>query len=166
MPSESDRGYLSAESRHRFTLVAGVLGVVFFMAQFVLPMLVMLLFMMPMMIGHVFKDIDLDQAAVLHDELWVIERTIKTNWRKPESSETTLALARVRLADLADSGPALALEGISADSDPALLSVGDRLWLIGSDTVAYFANGSLTRLPGVKRPDRSSRPFAHEGQPA
>lgn len=164
--SEPDRGYLSDESRHRFTLVAGVLGVVFFIAQFALPMLVMFLIMMPMMIGHAFKDIDLDQAAVLHDELWVLERTIKTNWRKPESSNTTLALAHVRLADLADSGPAPALEGISADSDPALLAVGDRLWLIGSDTVGYYANGSLVRLPGVKRPERSSRPFAYEGQPA
>ena len=34
--TESARGYLSLESKQRFTIVAGVLGALFFLAQFVL----------------------------------------------------------------------------------------------------------------------------------
>jgi len=37
------------ESKRRFTLVAGILGAVFFLAQFLLPMLVMFLVMFPML---------------------------------------------------------------------------------------------------------------------
>ena len=50
--AESDRGYLSEESKRRFTLVAGILGAVFFLAQTLLPMFVMFLIMVPMMMGQ------------------------------------------------------------------------------------------------------------------
>jgi uncharacterized RDD family membrane protein YckC len=139
---------------------------VFFMAQVVLPMLVVLLLMLPTMMGHEFKTIDLDQAAILRDELWVIQRTVKLNWRKPDSPDVTLALARVRLSDLSEMGAARGLDGFSAAPGPALLTTGDRLWVIGSDAIAYYDKGSLTRLPGATRPGKASRPFVHEGRPA
>ncbi len=44
---ESERGYLSAESKRRFTIIAGVLGAVFFLGQVLLPMAIMFLVMMP-----------------------------------------------------------------------------------------------------------------------
>lgn len=164
--TESAHGYLSEGSKRRFTLVAGILGAVFFLAQFVLPMLVMFLVMMPMMIGREFRDADLDQAALWRDELWFVERTTKLNWRDPESSATALALGHVRLADLSDAGPALRVEGAATDSSPALLALGDRLWVIGADTVSFYESGSLTRLSGARRPARASRPFVYGGRPA
>src|SRR5262245_61998902 len=127
--SESDRGYLSEESKRRFTVIAGVLGAAFFVAQFVLPMLFMFLFVMSTVFEQELKHIDLEQAAVLRDELWAIERTIKPNWRKVDSSETTFGLARVRLADLTEAGPTVPLGGVTPDSSPALLTQGDRLWV-------------------------------------
>ncbi len=164
--TESARGYLSDESKRRFTLFAGVLGAVFFLAQIVLPMLAMFLVMIPMMFGRELSFPDLDQAALWRDELWLVERTARLNWRDPERSATAFALRHVRLLDLSDAGPALPVEATATDSTPALLPVGDRLWVIGADTVSYVANGSLSRLSGGKRPARASKPFAYGGHPA
>lgn len=36
--AEADRGYLPEESKKTFTIVAGVLGALFFVLQFLLPM--------------------------------------------------------------------------------------------------------------------------------
>jgi uncharacterized RDD family membrane protein YckC len=164
--TESAQGYLSQESKRRFTLVAGILGAVFFLAQFVLPMLVIFLVMMPTMMARDFSTADIDQAALWRGELWFIERTASLNWRDPESSATALALAHVRLADLSAAGAALPLDTTEDDSSPSLLPLGDRLWVIGADTVSYFEKGSLTRLSGARRPARASKPFAHGGRPA
>ena len=165
-PTESARGYLSEESKRRFTLVAGILGAAFFLAQVLLPMLVVFLVMMPMMLGREFRSADLDQAALWRDELWFVERTTKLNSRDPEGSATTLALAHVRLADLSDAGPALPLDVGATDWSLALLPVGDRLWVIGADTVSYYEGGSLTRLSRASRPVLASRPFVYGGRPA
>lgn len=160
------RGYLSEESKRRFTLVAGILGALFFLAQLLLPMLVMFLVMMPRMFGGALSIADVDQAALWRDELWFIERTTKLNWRDPENSAAALALRHVRLADLTDAGPALPLDAAATDSSPALLPMGDRLWVIGANTVSYYQNQSLTRLSDASRPARASRPFVYGGRPA
>lgn len=164
--AEPHRGYLSEESKRRFTLVAGVLGAVFFLAQVLLPMLVMFLVMMPMMFGRELLMVDLEHAAVWRDELWLIERTAKPNWRELERPATALALKHVRLTDVADAGPGLPLAAAATDSSPVLLPIGDRLWVIGADTVSYYENGSFRRLIGPSRPARASRPFVYGGRPA
>jgi uncharacterized RDD family membrane protein YckC len=164
--AESDRGYLSEESKRRFTLVAGILGAVFFLAQTLLPMFVMFLIMLPMMMGQQFANVELDQAALWRDELWFIERTTKLNWREPKSPATALALKHVRLTDLSDAGPALPLDPAASDLSPALLPLGDRLWIIGTDGVGYYEGGSMTRLSGAGGPPRASRPFVYRGRPA
>ncbi len=164
--TESAHGYLSDESKRRFTLVAGILGAVFFLAQLLLPMLVMFLVMMPMMVGREFATADLGQAALWRDEVWFVERRTKLNLRDPEISVTAPTLRHVRLADLSDAGPALPLDTAATDSSPALLPVGDRLWVIGADAVGYYESGSLTRLSGARRPARASRPFVYGGRPA
>lgn len=165
-PIESDHGYLSAESKRRFTLVAGVLGAVFFLAQLLLPMLLVFLIMVPMIFRTDFSDIDVDQAALWRDELWLIERTTRPDWRDPEASPAALALARVRLADLAQAGPAIPLDTETTDETLALLPIGDRLWVIGRDAVSYYDGRSLTRLGGAGRPTRASTPFVYDGRPA
>ena len=162
--TESARGYLSDESKRRFTIVAGVLGAVFFLAQILLPMLVMFLVMMPTMLRREISITDVQQAALWRDEVWLIDQT--ANWGNPERTGSALALRRVRLADLADAGPAISLHAAASESIPALLPVGDRLWVIGSDTVRYYENGSLTPLSGAGRPAGASRPFVYGGLPA
>jgi uncharacterized RDD family membrane protein YckC len=164
--TESPQGYLSEGSKRRFTLVAGILGAVFFLAQFVLPMLVVFLFMLPMTIGRAITTAELDQAGLWRDELWFIERTVKVNWRDPESSTSQLALRHVRLTDLSDAGSVLPLEVTERDTAPTLLPAGDRLWLIGAQRVGYYENGTLTPLGSADRPARASRPFVYQGHPA
>lgn len=164
--TESVRGYISEESKRRFTLVAGILGAAFFMAQFVLPMLLMFLIMMPMTLGQDLRINDLDQSALWRDELWFMQRTVRMNWRAPGSSATTLALRRVKLADLSEAGPTLPFDMDATDSSPALLPVGERLWVIGAETVSYYEGGPLTRLSGARRPPGGSRPFVYQGLPA
>jgi uncharacterized RDD family membrane protein YckC len=163
---ESERGYLSADSKRRFTIIAGVLGAVFFLGQFLLPMAIMFLVMMPAMFMHDMKSLDLDGAALVGDELWVVERTVKLNMRSAESPSTALALTRVRLADLSEVGHAIPLEGVATDATPDLLVAGERLWVFGSGAIAYYENGLLKAVPGTKRPARASRPFGYKGRPA
>jgi uncharacterized RDD family membrane protein YckC len=163
--TESSLGYLSAASKRRFTIVAGILGAVFFLAQLVLPMLVMVLVMFPIVAGTVVSTADLDQAVLWHGELWFLERTLKPHWRDVEKSTTTLALRHARLTDLDTVGPTVPLDG-GAGSRPALLALGDQLWVIRADGVSFYRGGSLTRLTGGRRPRRASRPFAYQGRPA
>ena len=165
-PSEPTGGYLSAESKRRFTLLAGILGAVFFVAQFLLPILVMFLVMVPTVADHEFEHADLDHAAIVHGELWYVERTVKASWRRPEESVQTLSLARVRLEDLSEAGPAIPLEASALGPSPDLLAAEDRLWIVGPETVSYLENGQLTKLTGVNRPARSSRLFTYGGRPA
>jgi uncharacterized RDD family membrane protein YckC len=164
--TESARGYLSPESKRRFTFVAGILGAAFFVAQFVLPMLIVFLIMMPTMIGHAVSVADLDQAALWRNELWFVERTVKPNWRDPESSTTLMALRHVHLTDLSNAGPSVPLDAARNVYDQALLPAGDRLWVIGADTLSYYEGGALTRLSGASRPRRASKPFVYQGAPA
>jgi uncharacterized RDD family membrane protein YckC len=162
----SNDGYLSEESKRRFTLVAGVLGAVFFLAQTVLPMLLMFAIMMPTMLSQELVTLDVDRAALWRDELWLVQRTRKINWRVPESSATTVSLVRMRLTDLTTVGPAIPLEIGEDDPFAALLPIGDRLWVIGEKVVAYYAGASLTRVNVQTRPPRASAPFAYGGRPA
>ena len=164
--SESDRGYLSAESKRRFTMVAGVLGAVFFLGQFLLPMAIVFLVMMPATFMRDMKSLDLDGAAVIGNDLWTVERTIKLDVRRSGSPTATSSLTRIRLADLAEAGPAIPLEGVATDSTPELLATGERLWVFGSTAAAFYENGTLKTLPGTRRPARASRPFAYGGRPA
>jgi uncharacterized RDD family membrane protein YckC len=164
--TESFHGYLSEGSKRRFTLVAGLLGAIFFLAQFGLPMVVMFLVMMPMMVGQAVSMADLDQAALWQDQLWFIERTTKLNWRDPEASTPLLELRHVRVSDLSSGGPPLAFDGSKGNAGPELLPIGDRLWLIEGGRVSYYDGGSVTRLSDGKGPRRPSKVFAYEGRPA
>ncbi len=164
--SESAHGYLSDGSKRRFTVVAGMLGAVFFLIQFLLPMLFAFLVMMPTMLGREFATAEPDQARLWRDELWFIERTTKINWRDPERSPAALELRRVRHTDISDAGPAVPLQAAARDSSPALLPIGDRLWVLEADAVSYYEGGAVTRLTGVRHPSRASRPFVYQGRPA
>jgi uncharacterized RDD family membrane protein YckC len=164
--SESPRGYLSEESKQRFTLVAGVLGAVFFVAQFVLPIAIVLFIMLPRIMRQELVRADFTSATLFHGELWFVEIVHDLNFSEPAKRVTTARLKHARLTDLSEAPDAVPLEQGDKAARWVLLPVGDRLWVIGVDTVSYYERGSLTRLRGPGRPARSSRPFLHEGRPA
>jgi hypothetical protein len=163
LATEPAHGYLSESSKRRFTLVAGILGAVLFLAQFLLPMLVMFLVMMPMMFESAASMADLDQAGLWRGELWFIERTAKVNWRDPGNSTSLSALRHMSLKDLASAGPAIPLDFEGGSGGPSCRwgsPLGDR------SRQDLLQNGVLTRLSGAGRAARSSRPFAYQGRPA
>ncbi len=165
--AEPVRGYLSEESKRRFTLVAGVLGAVTFLAQMLLPVAIVFATMASLTLGGAMRMAEVQEAALWRDEVWFVERTMKLDFRDPGNSMAALALRRVRLADLEEAGAALSLGEIEADDrSPSLLALGDRLWLIGAEAVGYAQDAAVTWLSGVRRPPRSTRPFAYEGRPA
>jgi uncharacterized RDD family membrane protein YckC len=162
-PAAPPAGYLSEESKRRFTLVAGVLGTVIFLAQMVLPAAVMFAMMMPTMFSREFKQVDVDGAALWRGDLWLTEES--TPLRGGKSGESTRSLRRLRTSDLEAAGPDVPIgETLPLDS-VALLPIGDRLWILGTEETRYYEGGSLVRLGGEGRPDRS-RPFAYGGKPA
>jgi uncharacterized RDD family membrane protein YckC len=165
-PSEPTGGYLSEDSKRRFTLVAGLLGAGFFVAQMALPMALMLLVFFPAMSLQEVTTRDVDRAALWKDELWFVERTMRLNWRSPDASPHSLALGRVRLTDLSDAGPPLSLDVLGKTSEPWLVGAGERLWVIAADAVGYYERGSLTRLELADGPAKPSSPFVLEGRPA
>jgi uncharacterized RDD family membrane protein YckC len=162
----AERGYLSAESKRRFTILAGVLGALFFLAQTLLPMIVMFLVMMPVMFSQEITTIDVDQAAVVGDELRVVEQTVDMDWRSPDRPVTRRALRALRLADLGDAGAPVPLRATGSSWDATLLAIDRRLWILGEDAVGYQDGAGTTWLAGTARPRRASRPFAYRGAPA
>ena len=70
-------GYLSAEDKRRFTLLAGILGGACFVAQMVLPFVVMIVVMGGMMAfdGTWMRHVDAKGAALHDGRIWLIERS-------------------------------------------------------------------------------------------
>jgi len=165
-PSDSVRGYVSAESKRRFTILAGILGAAFFMAQILLPILLMVFVMFPRMALQEFKLADLEHSTVWHDDVWFVERAQRINWQEPGAKPTRLFLRHFGLADLVEAKDRMALDWPDKESRPELLVVGDRLWVIGVSTVSYYEGGTLTRLSGPHKPSHASRLFLHDGEPA
>jgi uncharacterized RDD family membrane protein YckC len=161
-PTEAVSGYLSPESKRRFTLVAGILGAVFFFAQFLLPMLAMFLLVMPTFLSSVAKTAAVEDGALWRGELWFVERSTGLEWNE-SAPNVRRSLRHVRLEDLASAGPAIPFE-LGGSEEPSLLAVGDRLWLIGSDAIAYYEGGVVTKLAAVSAKARATRAFAFQGR--
>jgi uncharacterized RDD family membrane protein YckC len=159
----SEPGYLSPEAKRRFTVIAGVLGTVFFLAQFLIPFLVMFPFMVLMPFTMEIKQLELDHATLYRDELWALERTERPDL-KHQTSASQSALTHVRLGDLKAGGPPVPLEGDWKDA--SLLVAGERLWIMGPDVTSYYETGSLVDLHTGHRLPRASTPFAYKARPA
>lgn len=150
-------GYVSEESKKTFTTVAGVLGGLFFVLQFVLPMAAMFTLMPGMMASMDFASFDLEGAASLDGRIYLIESTRVLQGERAESASARLvALGREEIEPITS----------LAAWEPHLLSDGRRLWLISSDRVASFEDGHLTPHEILTPLGDISAPFLLEGVPA
>ena len=165
-PSAPVQGYLSEESKRRFTLVAGVLGAVFFLAQFVLPFLVFLLVFFPGMMLQEFRTVDMEEGAIWRGELWYVERVESLSFRDPQNQRPASRLRHASLANLTEAKDIVPLEAVDRWAGPSLLADGDRLWLLCEQGVAVYENGVLRRLQGAGLPRHASRPFLYHARPA
>ena len=157
-------GYLSEQSKQRFAVVAGVAGTAVFLAQMVLPMVVMFGLMLPVMFLQDFKHVRADHSAVWRDALWVTQETNRLDAGEPASESTSLL--RLRVEDLEPAGAPVPLGPADTFATHSLLPIGERLWIVGSDAVRYYEGGSVTRLEGPGTRSGTSKPFAYRGAPA
>jgi uncharacterized RDD family membrane protein YckC len=133
----STAGYLSEEDKRRFTIVVGVLGAVFFMLQFIAPMVAMFALMPSMMLGT-FRGYDVRNAALYRGRVCLVEST--DGFAREMQGRTDS-----RLVELTDEGiqEVAPLEGWR----PKLLADGEKLCLVSSTRVATLENERLTSLP-------------------
>ena len=77
-------GYVSKHNKRKFTITAGIIGGVFFSAQFIVPMIFMMLAMPALMFSGDFqiKIAHPERGAFWNDTIWYIE-TIQTFQQAP-----------------------------------------------------------------------------------
>lgn len=153
-------GYLSPEHKKTFTITVGILGAVFFAAQFVLPFIVVLV-AMPAMIGSgvmSIKDARPEHGAYWAGKIWYPQAQVL----RDKSQPTTASLMAL------PSGPSKDPEHAAEIplGRPRLLADRDKLWVIASRGVGYFQNNKYFAYPGVPQLGDFSRPFLHNGLPA
>ena len=131
MPSDNQRvpsGYLSEEHKRKFTIIAGILGAIFFILQFVLPFVLMLAIMPGMMF---FQDSWMEIAnpepgAFWNNQIWYAGTSVSP--KKPDGGRATLKSLKI------DSEEGLKNIGLLPMENPWLLAGTDRLWIISSSS--------------------------------
>jgi uncharacterized RDD family membrane protein YckC len=163
IPPDNQRapsGYLSEEHKRKFTIIAGILGAIFFIIQFILPFALMMAIMPGMMF---FQDSWMEVAnpergAFWNDRIWYAETSIF--FKKQDGGRVTLKSLK---AD-SDEGPKNI--GLLPMENPWLLAGADRLWIISSSKVGFFQDGNINLISEKKTLGEISRPFLYESHPA
>ena len=157
--------YLSEEHKRRFTIVAGVLGAVFFFGQLLLPFVAMLLVGPFAMASHwmSFSQVLVDRSALWDGGVWYFERDLMQG-AAPATSQASRNDRLVR-APASGSGAPEVMATLETD-DAWLLDGGDRLWVISPGEVWSWHDGELH--PEWQGTDLGcmTRPFRFDGRPA
>jgi uncharacterized RDD family membrane protein YckC len=153
-------GFLSEEHKRRFTLTAGILGGVFFLAQFILPFVLMMAVMPAMMFaeGMRMSQAHPQRGALWKNGIWYIETS------RSSAPATTSAPTLVTLPLKPDAQPTTVAELPSEDI--WLLPEKDLLWLISSAEVFAYHGQELYAVTEGRPIGDITRPFIYEGFPA
>jgi hypothetical protein len=163
MSSDNQRapsGYLSEEHKRKFTIIAGILGAIFFILQFILPFVLMVAIMPGMMF---FQDswmeiANPERGAFWNNQIWYTGTSVSP--KKPDGGRGTLISLKVD----SEEGPKSI--GLLPMENPWLLAGADRLWIISSSKVGFFQDGNINVISKEKILGEISRPFLYEGHPA
>ena len=163
IPPDNQRapsGYLSEEHKRKFTIIAGILGAVFFILQFILPFALMLAIMPGMMF---FQDSWMENAnpergAFWNHQIWYAGTSISP--KETDDGGVTLKSLKVD----SEEGPKDI--GLLPMENPWLLAGADRLWIISSSKVGFFQDGNINLISEKKTLGEISRPFLYESHPA
>lgn len=155
---ETVRGYLSADHKRRYTLIAGALGAVFLLLQMVLPLAATFL-LMPGFEGGgtaLLRTVDPRRGAFWDGSLWVLAQ------RFGDGEGGGAILQRI------DTDPEARPVEIAAVPlhRPWLLAAWDRLWVVAADGVAETTGRDLRFHRGLEPLGDISPPFLHQGRPA
>jgi len=154
-------GYLSEEHKKRFTIVAGILGALFFIAQFIAPIGLMFAVMpFGLMSGTMgIRIVEPERSAVLGDSLWYVETRLSMD---TEGGDERSVLKRLSLAVEGDPEDVAPLPS----EKPWLLAGERRLWILSSSSVAFLEEDRVSTLLDEKVLGDITRPFLYEGNPA
>jgi len=157
--NEPPKGYLSEESKRKFTLTAGILGAAFLIGQFFLPMV--------MMVGAVatdFSDFGSDISYVYPQKAAVWDDTLYYVVRRRSFGQEGKSAAIMQVDVGLKSEPKEVAKIILPDV--SLLAGTDRLWVISKKETMFVMDGDLrTADPGTELAEYSP-PFLYEGRPA
>ncbi|TKJ38604.1 MAG: hypothetical protein CEE38_02565 [Planctomycetes bacterium B3_Pla] len=153
------RGYLSEAHKRKFTITAGILGVMFFIAQFMVPFVVMMVAMPLIVFPMISMKMSQPEYGTYWDNaIWYSEKTLATS----RATDDPTPLKRIDLSS--EKGPvtvcALPIR------EPWLLAGDDRLWIISSSAVGHYKDDDLIVVSESRQLGDISRPFLHDGQPA
>jgi uncharacterized RDD family membrane protein YckC len=151
---EAPHGYLSEEDKRKFTITAGILGAVFFVAQFVVPFLVMFV-SMPFMTdtGEWMTEIEAGDAVFWNGSIWFTQKRLRAGQVTlskitPDSDREQLEVAKF------------------PDDDVKLLAGENELWVISSSTVERVLDANLRGPQQTEQLGDFSKPFLWKNQPA
>jgi uncharacterized RDD family membrane protein YckC len=160
-PAISPKGYLSDEAKSRFTLLAGILGFLFFLVQAAVPFLLMMA-MQWMMFG-------VEPGRTSSPQVWNAVFWEGAIWYVEESLPRRMAPRQEATLQRVDPGDPTSHPTTKASlfmENPRLLAGQDRLWVISSEDVRYFMGNKPTDINVGTRLGQISYPFMMEGRPA
>lgn len=153
--SPAPHGYLSEQDKRRFTTVAGVLGAVFLLVQFLAPMAAMFLIMPFGVLDAEMRTFDLEGAVIVEGKVYVVEKLLR-GFADGESKSRLVRFDEDGRRDVAE------LDGRS----PGLLADEGRLWLLSSDRVGALVDGDIEYRTDHEPLGDIGRPFLFRGAPA
>jgi len=159
--TEPHPGYVSAGGKRKFTLLAGLVGFLFFLVQAIIP------FFLLMAMGRAMRGYEptrslwphVENAVYWNGSLWYTEESLPR--RMSPRQEATLQELSL---DITERKPHTACSLFM--EDPKLLAGSDRLWIISPEDVRYFREGQRTALIVRNRLGNITHPFLLEGRPA
>lgn len=152
------RGYVSENSKRTFTITVGILGVLGFFAQFLMPVIMMFAMMPGMFKSDFFRMIDVDQGALWNGKIWFIERSL---------GPMNNGAGNIELKSwvLDSPGEPTTVQSLSLDN-PWLLPGENDFFIVTSDAVGKFNGREFEIIGTEKKLGSISRPFFYQGSPA
>jgi uncharacterized RDD family membrane protein YckC len=153
-------GYLSEQNKRKFTIAAGIISAVFFFAQFIVPMIIMMFAMPALMFSGNFqlKNAHPERGAYWDDTIWYIESI--------QSFQHSAQLPTTLNKLIYDDGMGSEVIAEIPFQDSWLLADNDILWIISSSGVAYYTNGDMQTITDSQKIGNISRPFIFNKVPA
>ncbi len=157
--SESSNGYLSEKDKQKYTITAGIIAALFFIGQFIVPFIMMIIIMPAMIMFQTdfMKISDFSKAVECGGNIWYFETSIGP------SGASDSNLKKLNISDL-NSEAELVTKIKTAD--PSLLSDGEKLWIISSNQVSVLQNGKITSDIETNYLGDISKPFLFKSKPA
>lgn len=130
-------GYLSEESQRTFTIWAGMLGVIFFLAQMFVPMIAMFAFFPGFLASSEFVTYECcGGQAFVDGRYFLVEKTTSAGIGQREVATRLVRIEGEEVAEVAALG----------DREPYLLAARDGLLLVTRSTVGHFEGEKLVEV--------------------